>query len=248
MKRGFCVFLFAMFLITTSSFSYTVILKNGKTIEGTLVEQTDDLIVLRDASGIKMDFKKASVDLPKTEVANQKKDTPSVSTVKEESSAAQSQPSVDASKPKKPAKVLNEADIERLRKKYDLGQGMISKDSVQPSEQDTDAQEEASEKSEADWKWQSIKVSNDLRQAESNYNLLNQKCQELKGITVQTHILVDENGRPLDMVATTKEICDDAGQAKQDLEQAKSDRQDFEEKARQEGVPPGWLGTEDHPE
>ena len=50
------------------------------------------------------------------------------------------------------------------------------------------------------------------------------------------------------MVATTKEICDDAEQAKQDLEQAKSDRQDFEEKARQEGVPPGWLGTKDPPE
>ena len=146
MKSVFGVFLFAMFLITTSSFSYTVILKNGKTIEGTLVDQTDDLIVLRDASGIKMDFKKASVDLPKTEVANQKKDTPGVATVKEETPAAQSKPSVDASKPKKQTRVLKEADIERLRKKYDLGQGMTAKDSVQPSQQDIDAQEEVSEK------------------------------------------------------------------------------------------------------
>lgn len=241
--------LLSFFLISSISFSYTVVLKNGKTVEGTLVEETNGLIVLKDKSGIRINFKKANLDLEKTKAANDKAESTPAPAISAETKPAASESKSDSIKsdpPKKPARVVTEADLEKLRKKYDLGEGLTKgENSIEASESEADWSDVSSEQSENEWKSESRKTENQVRQAENSYNQLKKECDELKSITVQTHILVDQNGQELDMAETAQQVCEDAERAREDLDQARSDRQALEDKAKQEGAPPGWIRTDD---
>jgi hypothetical protein len=57
------ILLIFVFCIAQSAISYTVVLKNGKVKEGTLVIETNDSITLKDSSGIPITFKKITIDL-----------------------------------------------------------------------------------------------------------------------------------------------------------------------------------------
>ena len=92
---------------------------------------------------------------------------------------------------------------------------------------------------------ESQKTENELRRAESFYDQLKKQCDELKSITVQTHVLVDEKGQELNMAETVQQVCEDAERAREDLDQARSDRQALEDKAKQEGAPAGWIRTDE---
>lgn len=249
MRNVFCSFaLLSFFLISSISFSYTVVLKNGKTVEGTLVEETSDLIVLKDNSGIRINFKKANLDLEKTKAANDKAEsTPApAKSAQTKPAASESKPdSIKSDSPKKPARVVTEADLEKLRKKYDLGEGLKGENSIEASDSERDFPDVTSEQSENEWKSESRKTENQIHQAENSYNQLKKQCDELKSITVQTHILVDQSGQELDMAETAQQVCEDAERAREDLDQARSDRQALEDKAKQEGAPPGWIRTDD---
>jgi hypothetical protein len=58
-------------VIFASAESYTVILKNGKTMQGQLLSETDDLIVFKDEQGLQFSLKKSVLDLEKMKVANE---------------------------------------------------------------------------------------------------------------------------------------------------------------------------------
>ncbi len=247
MKNSFWIFLLlGMVMAVATASSYTIFLKNGKSVQGALVDETGEMIVLQDAFGIKMNFKKSNVDLEKTEVANQNTkpaESVTVSPAGKEPVSSGTKPAGETAKPKAPARVITEEDLEKLRKKYDLGEGLGSGSSV-PSEESQMELSESPEKTEDEWKKHSRRLENQLRQAESTYNLLKQECEEFKGISIQTHTVVDENGQVLDMVETTRQVCEDAEMAKTDLEEARSEREAFEKEAREAGAAPGWIRTE----
>jgi hypothetical protein len=67
----------------------------------------------------------------------------------------------------------------------------------------------------------------------------------LKGITVQSHILVDRNGAGLPMQETVEQTCEQADQAKQLLDKANEEYQSFLSEAKQGNVPPGWIRNPD---
>lgn len=242
-----CLLLIGIFLTASAAFPYTIVLKNGKSVQGTLVEETGEVIVLQDASGIRMNFKKSQVDQDKTVAANpvtKPSNSSAAEPAKNESASSGSNAAGLKTKPKTPAKVIKEEDLEKLRSKYDLGEGLGGTTAATPEESRMEPPE-APEKTEEDWKKESRRLENQLRQAESSYNLLRQKCEEFKGISIQTHTVVDENGQPLDMVEATRQVCEDAEMAKADLEDARSERETFEKEASLAGAPPGWIRTED---
>lgn len=70
MKSNILLFLF-LAAVFASAESYTIILKNGKTMQGQLVSETDELIVFKDQQGLQYSLKKSSLDLEKMRVANQ---------------------------------------------------------------------------------------------------------------------------------------------------------------------------------
>jgi hypothetical protein len=246
MKNFLCIMIFlGLVWCVPAAFPYTVFLKNGKSVEGKLIEETSDLIILQDVSGIKLNFKKSNLDLEKTNEVNQEV-KPAITTQKEIKATTPATKSPEAkTAPQKPVHAISEEDLEKLREKYDLGEGLKVENSIQAPEGSTETSENDAEKSEDDWKKESQDLENKVRMAERSYNQLKQQCEELKGITVQTHILTDEKGQTLDIPETTRQVCEDADGAREDAEQARADRQAFEESARQAGTPPGWIKPEE---
>src|SRR5438105_3067529 len=107
--------------------AYTVVLKNGKTIRGTFVSSDGEKLVLKDSKGVQLSFKKAMVDMDKTNAAN------SMQTQK----VSESQAPVSQTAPHpapKPAHVVNESDLKKWRENHDLGQKTFSKQDDEDSE------------------------------------------------------------------------------------------------------------------
>lgn len=103
-----------LLLLSMLSFGegYTVILKTGKVLQGTLIAETEESVVFKDASGIQYSLKKKLLDLEKMKEANT---APAVVP------SEPAEPTDPMSKPvpsKKTSKVYTAKDIEALRDKY----------------------------------------------------------------------------------------------------------------------------------
>ena len=123
MRKAY-LFLVIFLALAAWSESLTVIFKNGKTLNATLVSETDDTVVVRDEKGVVFSLKKASLDLEKMKSANPE-------TSNSHSNEKQStNHSADTQEPqKKEPKVYTSEDIDRLRNKYG-----VSKDQVDSGE------------------------------------------------------------------------------------------------------------------
>ena len=93
--------------------AYTVVLKSGKVLKGTLVSETDEKIVFKDEQGLQFSLKKTVLDADKTKEAN------AAAPAAAPEAAPVPEPATPAKAPStKPSKVYTAADIEALRKKY----------------------------------------------------------------------------------------------------------------------------------
>jgi len=222
----------------STAYAYDVVLKNGKSIHGTKVSEDENQIVVQDANGVRINVKKSTVDTVKTEAANQQS-TPAPTTT-----TAPSKPTtIQKAAPKKPAHKLTEEELKKLREKYDLGEGTFGKGSNEDSKKTDESAEDNSstEKTEAEWRQEAEMHRQKLEQAQEQYNRLNEECAKLKQITVQTHVLVDEQGNEMPMQDTSKQVCDLADSAREKLDDVRSSYSDFTTEAKQQAVPPGWL-------
>ncbi len=244
MKRK--IFLGMMILLALSgiTLSYDLILKNGKVIRGKLVSEDQEKIVVEDESGTKMNFKITSIDMEKTKAANQVVEAPpppvAPEAPKEEVKAA------EPAKPKKPARKFTEKDLYRLRSKYPMsggsGAAAVSEDGQQEPAEQTGHPEE---RSEDEWKSISQDLLAKVQELEQLQKQSAADCQTLQGATIQTHIVTNEKGETQNMQETTKEICQQAEDAKAMLEQARQDYDSFLEEAKHEAVPPGWIARDE---
>jgi hypothetical protein len=217
------------------------------------------MIVIRDADGVRLNIKKANVDNEKTKTAN----PPSAEAAPiEQSKPAESAASVKKNETKqpskRPAKKLTKEDLEKLRDKYDLGEGTFSEEalaytepsedkSADPTRETNNAEGETdnlSVESEAEWRSQAQQHREALKAAEQRSQQLDQQCETLKQISVQTHDLVDEQGNQLPINETVQQMCEMADSAKAQLEQEQTDLDEFMNEAKEKGVPPGWLRDE----
>ncbi|PWT89144.1 MAG: hypothetical protein C5B54_09430 [Acidobacteria bacterium] len=116
MPRGLlCVLIGLTMILVSSAESYTVILKNGKVLKGTLLSENDSIIVFKDDQGLQFSLKKSLLDLDKTRQANEPPPEPPAV-----SNQATDQPgTVQTQTPpaKKEAKVYTAADLNTVPKK-----------------------------------------------------------------------------------------------------------------------------------
>jgi hypothetical protein len=250
--------LFAFLLLLTLVpvvIGHSVVLKNGKIKQGTLVSEDNDVIVLEDAAGLRMTFKKTNVDLVKTAAANVTAPAanPPAKSLQISTSSAKgfdaTPPKSTQTKPapatKKPSRTLTEKDLERLRKKYEFGSSSSGADSGSEFDVEQNGEDESKGRNEQDWKSDAQKLSARVQQAEGTYSRLKNDCELLRGATVQTHTLTDKKGNNLNMAETAQTVCDQADQAKQLLDTASEDYQNFLSDAKHENVPPGWIRNQD---
>ena len=109
MNKMFAFPVMLFFLTVAAADAYTVVLKNGKSMTGTLVSETADIILFKDDAGIQYSLKKANLDLTRMAEANAPQPEPVppqpvVETIKEQ--------------PKKKGRVYTREDVDALRNKY----------------------------------------------------------------------------------------------------------------------------------
>jgi len=92
----------------TAANAYTVVLKNGKTLSGNLVSETEQMIIFKDDTGLQYSLKKANLDLEKMKEANAPKMEP----------PPVAPPAEAPQTPKKKARVYTKEDLEAIRSKY----------------------------------------------------------------------------------------------------------------------------------
>jgi thioredoxin 1 len=128
------LWLLPFFLQAIPAFGYQLILKDGKIVEGKLIRELGDTLILKDSSGILINIRKEDVDQEKTAKAN-------VAETKKQESKTQT-------------RVVTKEYLESLRDKYDLGEGTFGETSViefseEPggfsAEEDSDFQEKVLE-------------------------------------------------------------------------------------------------------
>jgi hypothetical protein len=222
----------------STTYAYDVVLKNGKSIHGTKVSEDENQIVVQDTSGVRINIKKSNVDTVKTDAANQSTPVPTPAPTSTPSKPT----AVKKTEPKKPARKITKEELEKLREKYDLGEGTFGKDAKEETEEtEENSGETTTEKTEAEWREEAEMHRQKLEQAQEYSNRLNEECSKLKQISVQTHVLVDEQGNELPMQDTTKEVCDLAESAQEKLNEERSSYSEFTTEAKQQAVPPGWL-------
>jgi hypothetical protein len=103
----FLLLVFCFSLATAGA--YTVVLKNGKMMTGTLVSETDQVILFKDDSGVQYSLKKMNLDLGKMSEAN----APKVEAPPPVAPAPSAETEI-----KKKGRVYTKDDVENLRSKY----------------------------------------------------------------------------------------------------------------------------------
>jgi len=106
-KFPFLLFIFCIAAATASA--YTVVLKNGKMMNGTLISETEQSILFKDDAGVQYSLKKANLDLDKMKDAN---------APKMEAPPPMEAPATTKEAPKKKARVYTKEDVDSLRSKY----------------------------------------------------------------------------------------------------------------------------------
>jgi len=236
MKKTYAL-LFSLLLMTNLTFAYHLILKNGKTFDGTLVSEDAEKVIIKDKDGVVLNFKKAVVDLDQTANANKPEEkAPEPAT--NEKASEQKTSEAKTEKPKKPARVYTADDLMRLRGEYPMDN--TGADIQSPAPDVAPAKGMSGE----EWETLTQNLLNQIKQAEQNYQQASAKCKELQGATIQTHMVVNGQNQPVDMVEATKNACAAAEQAKADIDSARKAYDSAVEQARQQNVPPGYIAED----
>jgi hypothetical protein len=110
MQKTIPFLLLVLLLGAASAGAYTVILKNGKIMTGTLVSETPAVILFKDDAGVQYSLKKANLDLVKMSEAN--------AAIPPEVAPAAVQAPATVAEPKKKSRVYTKEDVDTLREKY----------------------------------------------------------------------------------------------------------------------------------
>jgi hypothetical protein len=236
--KKICVMIVVIALLSSFAFAYSVILKNGKTFEGTLVTDDAEKITIKDKDGVVLNFKKPSIDLEKTAEANKPAEKPAAEPPKETPATEKKDAAPKVNQPKKAGRVYTADDLYRLRGQYPLDNSGADIQSPSPDVP------EAKGMSGDEWLQLTQNLVSQIKQAEQNYQKASAQCKQLQGATIQTHMVLNGQGQPVDMVQATKDACQAADQAKSDLDSAHQAYDSAVEQAKQQGVLPGYIAEQ----
>lgn len=113
LKRLWVIPVLLLVLSCLPADAYTVILKNGKVMKGTLISESDQKIVFKDEHGMQFSLNKSTLDVGKMQEANTAPPPPPP--------AAETKPATPAAPAsKKPARVYTAADLQAVRDRVGL--------------------------------------------------------------------------------------------------------------------------------
>ena len=233
MKHQIILLLFFAALIALPASAYELVLKNGKVIRGALISEDEQQVIIKDEHGITLKFKKTLIDVSRTEAAN-KVVEPTPAKAEPKKVITEETPK----KSKKPARVYDQNDVNRLRSEYPMESG----EGVQFEE----GEPVPAKKGRSGEEWQEITQSllAAVKEAEAASQQLSAKCKEFQGATIQTHRAITADGKPTDLVQAKEEACQMAEDAKAAVERARQQHAGAVQQARQENIPPGYIVTE----
>jgi hypothetical protein len=237
-----------LFVIEVAS-AYTVILKNGKKVEGTYLEENDSQIVVRDKDGIVLTFRKTTLDLDAMSGVNPQTPQEQKPEAASTQDSAQTKPAdpkpSDTKSTQKPTKVFTNEDVKDLPELSVAGSEQpqeIAEEEAGPEESVQDEPDAYGVEAEMYWKDQTRKISNRLYEAEDNYTRVQKECDDAKEAFAWYALNGYWGGgfAPYDPAY----VCDQANQAKAVYDDWKSRFEEFQERARREGALPGWIDPE----
>jgi hypothetical protein len=248
-------FLIATFVISISLFADTLVLKNGKKLEGTIVEEDAETYRIRDSQGIVILVKKSQVDSKSISETNIKK-TEEPAETKAETKPAQTPTSVaDVARnvrdsKKKNVRVLTNEDLDEMPEVSIIGTEETGEEEEAP---EPEVVEERRGRTEEDWKEETRKFAADLRRAREDVEVLSKDCDDLGRQAAYAMVdplqYVNINGvwvpiagsYDASVIQQSQEVCRQAEEAKKDLARIQEELERFQDYARREGALPGWV-------
>lgn len=227
-----------LFLFASIHFvsAYTVLLKNGKKIEGIFVEENAEKILIKDKDGIVLTFRKSTLDLERMKqinTENLESDSPSEKSI-------QTRPTQTQNTEKNTKRVFKNEDLKDLPELSIIGSE--SSTDAPTEEEVVEDFEDQSMDAEAFWKEQTMKLADRLYESKDNYEYLKKECQDAQD-ALAYYVL---NGIYMNswLGFEAQRICDQANQAKAEYERWELQMDEFQERARREGALPGWVDPE----
>lgn len=255
------VFLSLLFIfITLPIYADILVLKNGKKLEGTLIQQDAEVYLLRDTTGIILTVKKSQVDDEATQKLNAERKksepAPEVSNETKSHSPPEKASVADLARAARAnrtgaSKVLRKEDLEKTPELSIIGTTQSEErieDHAPPPE------DHLSEKNEEYWKNQTRQFANDLHKVRDDLDYLTKECDDLNKqaayaiVDPTQYIIVNGvlipisgSGYNSETIRHAEEVCDQAEQAKRELAQIERELEQFQEEARRQGALPGWI-------
>ncbi len=222
-----------LFAMTCSISAYTVLLKNGKRVEGILVEDKTAEILIRDKDGIVLTFRKATLDLDAMSKLNVTSDGGSADTPDEET-CCDAKPAIE-NRSTESKRVFTNEDLKDLPELSIMG--------PDPAELvDDEIPDSLSPEAEMYWKEQTRELATRLYEAEDNYNYVKKQCEDAKA-AFAWYVLNGYWGAGMTPYDPSY-VCDGAEQVRAEYERWKDRLETLQEQARQEGALPGWVDPE----
>lgn len=226
------------FFIHQPVFGYTVVLKSGKTVEGARIAEDAYTLQIKDAKGVILSFRKSTLDLEAMGKTNG-------NLLFEKSQISHPTFRWGEIDPPKPTLVelaeltkKNRRNSQKLRIK-DLQH--LPALSILGTEELSSLMKESSDQNETQWRRQSRSMREDLDALRQNKIAADAACRKARDRSMiklvkprrGSVIIIDPSEEPSE--------CERAKELGKQLQSAQEQYEDFEDRARQAGVPWQWL-------
>jgi hypothetical protein len=238
MKQSRNVF-YSLVLFTASyCFADEVVLKNGKILTGEVISEDQEVIILKDSSGIRLHIKKSNVDSLKTQKRDEKEN--GITSRADEQHSLESESKIP-DKPKKKTRVYKKEDLEKMPELTILGsEDSPDEDALRNEYEDRAMQEK---EAEAEWNKEALRIDNRIREARDIYENSKRVCDKVipgvEDLREGVYILSAEQYEERRRYA-----CVEAEAAAKELKNAEAEYEELLEEARKKGIPPGWVDPE----
>ena len=242
MKQPRGVFVFLAFLMASSCFAYEVVLKNGKVLSGEVLSEDQELLVLRDSTGVKLHIKKSSIDSVKTVERN-----PEVEPVPPPASEPEPVPEPQKSmieKPKPKARVYKKEDLEKLPELSIIGDENEETPDEEALRKELENEAMQEKEMEAAWNEKALRIDDQIQQAreavEYNQSYCDKVIPDMNDLRDGPYVVMSAE----QYEEQRRIACMEAEAAVKDLKRAEAEYEAFQEEARKKGIPPGWVDAD----
>ena len=226
-----------LLLAASSCFAYEVVLKNGKILRGEIISDKDQILTLKDTSGIQLKIRHEQIDSAKTEERNPVAETP----VQQKAPAVE-QEKTPAEKPKTKGRVYTKDDLEKMPELSIVGTKESADEVAAKNKLENEANKE--EPHESEWSEEALRIDDEIQRAKDAYEYNKSLCDKV--IPDVTDL---RDGYYVKMTAEQYEeerryACAASDQDEKDLQKAEADLEHLREKARKAGIDPGLVDPE----